>query len=493
MAKQNNSAKDSNFDFSKFIDLDDEDLVKSSKLKDRDFDVLPYSRSQIVTGSLEVNLKAEVERYMNEGKLPRNVKKNLRKLSDENHYLEDDLKQTDESILERADGYDRSVSIILKERDDLEKMLDDTDPYDSEPASVNDKSPESKEVRIHSSDLFKELEKLESHRTKLNSRRLEVLTGVKNIANQKHNSSWDNLDEIVSEKIDAINEVQDITKANFSEEEKSEFEDSVEQLTDYISGNFNPLTDTYDEDDYDEDEDITISSETPLSTDGHSVKELEAIVKASFEPESNQSFGELFIGVEEPEDSLTDDDVNQESPNSEAYNAFSSSESEDELLAALGKDEFDPEPQSDDEDIADNEDNDEQELNGASTAAGSSLSDTESENDGYVVSEESNAQTVAYDNKVNDKDSLTSEDPQILNFEAEGGPVLQEEEQPHEETSVKTENLSEDIEGNQDSAPSVTVDLIADLPVDSNNETRALIFEELKLQYGLSFDFEHND
>lgn len=471
---------ESEFDFSRFIDLDDEDSQKSQEVKDSDFESLPYLKSQIITGGLEISLPSEVDRYFKAGKLPRGAKKAINRLTSENSNLESDLKVQDQSILDLAESYDKALTTVLKEKNRIkdDSLLDSTDPYDSGSASLEANSPEAQKLGDESTEMFKKLEALESTRELINKRRTEVLEEIKSNVQQYKNGGWEILVEILEERIKAIEDIQDITKTDFTEEEKVEFDKGVEDLNDYVTGKFDPLEDEDDED-YSE-------LETPLSTEGHSVEELEAIVKASSEPESEQSIQDLFtrdLAIEE--DSVqTNNDENEKS-------SFSKTENQSELFEALGEDSFDPNPQTSDEDIAIFEDDGgtylTDDLNDRSKGVGSSLSEFESINDSNVSAEENTPEIDAeHDEEVQ----------QINDFEAEGGLVLD---------ATNTE-LATDIESVKSSnepvfsldsykADSTLVEPaleIADIAIDDKSEVRAVIFEELKEQYGLSFDFENN-
>lgn len=489
MAKPARSAPlpiESEFDFSRFIDLDDESSQETRNIIDSDFESLPYLKTQIVTGGLDINLSSEVDRYFKAGKLPRAAKKLINRLTAENSRLEFDLKEQDQAILNLAESYDKALTVVLKEKNKIknDSFLDLNDPYDSKPISLESNSPEAQKLGDKSTELFKKLEELESTRGLTNKRRTEVLSEIKATVTQNKNNGWEILAELLEERLRAIEEVQDVTKTDFTEEEKVEFDKGVEDLTDYVSGKFDPLGE--------EDDDDYSSEEMPLSTEGHSVEELEAIVKASSEPESDQSLQDLFtrdFAVEE--DSMK---TSGEENKRERKSAFSVTENQSELFDALGTDSFDPSPQTSDEDIAVFENDGgaylAEGLSDPTAAAGSSLSELEAFDDSNDTFEKSTPETVDKDN---------SESQQISDFEAEGGLVLDEDVVVEDESLNEIEPVSYDdpLEAFVGNPPSQTRSLgnvseIADITIDAKCEVRAVIFEELKEQYGLSFDFENN-
>lgn len=329
---RNNDPVDSGFDFSRFLDLDDEDsnLEGSASAEAPDYRSLPYRRSEIVTGALESDLEVEIEGYIKAGKVPWGAKKSLRKLAAENSTLESTLRATDGAILERADGYDEIVSGILREKDRISEgsFLDDSDPYDAKPVGLDSSAPGSRDARIRSSELFKEIEDLEQHRSELNGRRVEILNEIRIAVDSQHNDSWELVDGIAKEKLAAINSVEDITKVDFSEEDEEDFDRGVDELQSYIQGNFDPLAE---EDEYDEDMPRFVQEE-PLAELGHTEQEILAMEEASRREDETRSFAELFGADEtdEPNDGfLTVPEHNLEE--------FSSEESPEDLESALGE------------------------------------------------------------------------------------------------------------------------------------------------------------
>jgi len=340
MAKKPNedSAVDSGFDFTKFLDFDEAESqypggVGSSGIG---YESIPFGRNEIVTGELNTDLAAAVESYIRAGKVSRSAKKNLRLLAAENGEIETTLKETDAAILERADGYDEIVSKILREKNQISdsSFLDDSDPYDSKPANIDQSTPESRDARLKSNELFKEIEELEEHRTGLNERRIDILNDVLNLAEKQRNGSWEYLDDIAGDKLSAIAKVKTITKVDFSDEDEEDFDRGMDSLTGYIQGDFDPLAD---EDEYSSTDDSGSNYEDqPLSEAGHTEQEILAMEEANSASEEPKSFSDLFQSSEESNSSESS------ASESEFHDAFSSSESAEDLHAALGDDSFDP-------------------------------------------------------------------------------------------------------------------------------------------------------
>jgi len=326
---RDNGPVDSGFDFSRFLDLDDDDsnFEGTDSAGNADYKSLPYTRSQIVTGETDSDLEVEVEGYIKAGKVPWGAKKNLRKLAAENSSLEATLRDTDDAILERADGYDEIVSGILFEKSRISEgsFLDDSDPYDSNPVGLDEVAPGSRDARIRSSELFKEIEDLEQHRAELNGRRTEILQEIRSFVEGQHNDSWELVDDLAGEKLAAIGLVEDITKVDFSDEDEEDFDRGVDELQSYIQGNFDPLAE---EDEYDG-EMPHFAQEEPLSEDGHTEQEILAMEEVSGSREENKSFAELF-GTDEFND---DPQVVPEY----SLEEFSSEESPEDLESALGE------------------------------------------------------------------------------------------------------------------------------------------------------------
>lgn len=308
MAKQarDNSAQ-SSFDFSKFIDLgDDSETTAASDGEGFDYNALPHSRDEIVTGALGNGLAEAVDSYIRVGRLSRSEKRKLRALVQENEEIESTLKATDEAILERADGYHAIVSKILAEKDKFEGYaLDDSDPYDSQVLGVDQESLGSREARIKSSDLFREIERLETYRSELNSERKSTLIELQSTGSRVDAREWLSVENLSAEKLEAIDRVQDLTKVRFSEEDEAVFDQGVEELTDYIRGKYNPLGDEdsedfdalAEEDDYRQlhsKKDSHMSEETPLSSDGYTEEELAAIERSRQEQTASHSFAGML-------------------------------------------------------------------------------------------------------------------------------------------------------------------------------------------------------
>lgn len=323
---------ESSFDFTKFLDYDDDE----TQVPGSDYEVIPFSRSEIVTGELDSDLEGAVETYIRAGKVSRGAKKALRRLAAENSGLEEELRELDAAVLERADSYDGLVSGILKEKNRISgtSFLDDSDPYDSKPVSL-DEAPGSREARSESNELFEEIEKLEVHRSEINARRIELMDELLTLADKQQNGAWEYLDDLAGEKQKAAGRVEDITKVDFSDEDEEEFDKGVDELNDFIQGDFDPLA----EDDEDEDEPEAVShyEDQPLSEDGHTEQEILAMEEANTQSsvERPKSFSELF------QVSSREDHEESQAP-SGFQDAFSSSESQEDLHRALGDDGFDP-------------------------------------------------------------------------------------------------------------------------------------------------------
>lgn len=544
MAKQ---AKDgdsttSDFDFSKFLDLDEEDsaLAPSTDTAGFDYTTIPHARDEIVTGGLELDLEATVDSYIKAGKVSWGDKRTLRRLAGENQDLEADLKNADRAIADRADGYHAIVSNILRKKNDLESFaLDDQDPYDAEPVEREEESLGSRAARVRSSDLFREIEKLELHRGEINGKRIGILEEIREIAERQNNDSLDELDGVISQKLEAILRVQDITKASFTPEDEAVFDRGVEELTGYIQGDYNPLAE---EDEYDD-----FYDETALSRAGHSEEELETIRAAVDSPVEEHRSGNPFGSK----------------ATASPVNDFSSEESPEALFAAFGADTFDPEPQTEDEDIADPEDVEVEDVQAELSEDQAELSyeqqlETPTEPIPVVELEEFAEEPVETAAEVTSEepvvDDLSAEDSEDESYDEEPTPLAESEGwdlgdaaeldptthfldgQPDELAAATVENdgLPEDepeadfygedpierFEG--EGGPAAVVDLdefYEDQSFDDYTESaedngpeapaegyadplsiadldpgltpvRAVIFEELRAKYGLSFSFE---
>lgn len=523
MAKKasNGNPKDSGFDFSKFLDLDEEDsaMVPSTDTAGFDYNTIPHSRDEIVTGGLESNLEEKVESCIKAGKISWGDKRTLRRLAAENKELEDALRDTDAAIVDRADGYHTIVSNILREKSDLEGYaLDDSDPYDSEVTGRSEQSLGSRAAQIQSSDLFKEIDRLETHRGELNGKRIGILEEIREIAERHSNDGLDELEAMIVLKIDAISKVQDITKVKFTDEDEELFDRGVDELTGYIHGSFDPLSE---EDEYGDGGNFV--EKTPLSlNDGHSDEEIIAMEEVSPQTEAPKSFDELF-GAETPEAEAALEDGHSEE--------FSSEESPEDLFEALGDDTFEAEPQSEDEDIS---------------AGRIAEDDLQSEYDDEIMTtpiapisteflvelepeeiEEESAEAVADDLSV---DSVAIDEHSVDELAvAEDGPWGEEDDDADlpstEFLDGSSDELASDIVSDLDvsddeaSIEAAIQDFEAEggsvqnsfiLPVEadpskdqlsegyigfeaidpSDSPVRAVIFEELKEKYGISFSFE---
>jgi len=323
---------ESGFDFTKFLDYEDEETQSSGA----DYEVIPFSRFEIVTGELDSDLEGAVETYIRAGKVTRGAKKGLRRLAAENRELEDELRTIDAAVLERADSYDGLVSGILREKDRISgsSFLDDSDPYDSKPVSL-DEAPGSRQARSDSNELFEEIEKLEARRSEINGRRVELLEELLILADKQQNGAWEYLDDLAGEKQKAAGRVEDITKVDFSDEDEEEFDRGVDELNGFIQGDFDPLA----EDDEDESGPrvAPLYEDQPLSEDGHTEQEILAMEEANTgsSEERPKSFSELF-------QTSTRDDQDETQVSDGFQDAFSSAESQEDLHRALGDDSFDP-------------------------------------------------------------------------------------------------------------------------------------------------------
>ena len=500
MAKQarDGGSIESGFDFSKFLDLDDDDLIVDGSTEDSDYQTIPHSRDEVVTGALHLDLDGPLEGYIKAGKVSWSDKRTLRKLAAENRELEAVLRDTDEALLERTVGYHELVSGLLREKNGFRGYaLDDADPYDAQSKGSDSKPIGSAEARAKSSEIFKEIEELESHRSELNGKRTDALGDIREIAAKQENGGWEPLEGTLEDKLGAIERIQPITKVQFSEEDEALFEQGVGELTGYIDGSFDPLAD---EDEYDEDIRQDSVEEIPLSSDGHSEEEILAMEENAVSQNSDQSFTELFTdGRDELEEEAAE---SEEEPAEELHSEeFSSEETPDELNAALGEG-YDPSAEGDASLEADSledhdylgdypEDEPSAELEGAADeeleadALEDDLSDSEPQTDEHFAEAENSPET----------GSEGPEDGAETSIDDEEYPEDAEEQAPDELASSVVSDLDvSDSEAEDFGALAETEDEeIASTYVDfseysSDTPTRAVIFEELKAKYGISFE-----
>lgn len=331
MAKQaeDGSSIESGFDFSRFLDLDDD----SSESTGADGEPTPR-QEEITTGGLESDLEAAVETYIKAGKVSWTDKRNLRHLAAENRSLEDNLRETDAAIVDRANGYHSLVAEILREKNTLESFaLEDSDPYDSGVVGSEQESVGSREAQDQSTGLFSELERLEQQRTEINGARATALKEIREAAARQENSAWGALETVIGSKLDGIDKVQDLTKVKFSQEDEVLFDRGVDELTEYIHGNFDPLAE---EDEYSEEDDHFELDESPLADPVHSEAELDAIEAANAQEVPEQNFDQFFADLK------SEADAEPEVEPAVELEGFSRVESPSDLSEAFDG-EYDPE------------------------------------------------------------------------------------------------------------------------------------------------------
>ena len=92
MAKQakDGGSTDSVFDFSKFLDLDEEDsaLAPSTDTAGFDYNTIPHAKDEIVTGTLDIDLEETVDSYIKAGKVSWGDNRTLRRLAGVNRELD---------------------------------------------------------------------------------------------------------------------------------------------------------------------------------------------------------------------------------------------------------------------------------------------------------------------------------------------------------------------------------------------------------------------
>ena len=533
MAKQarDGGSIESGFDFSKFLDLDDDDLIVDSTADDPDYQTIPHSRDEVVTGALHLELDGPLEGYMKAGKVSWSDKRALKKLAAENRELEAVLIDTDEALLERTVSYHGLVSGILREKNGFSSYaLDDSDPYDSQSKGSDSKPLGSAEARAQSSEIFKEIEDLEAHRSELNEKRTAALVEIREIAAKQENGGWEPLEGVLEDKLEAIGRIQPITKVQFSEEDEALFEQGVDDLTGYIEGNFDPLAD---EDEYDEDHSRDSVEEIPLSSDGHSDEEILAMEENASNDSDDQSFTELFTdGRDEIEEPL------DESEEVHRGEEFSSEETPDELEAALGEG-YEPVAEEDSAEVDSLEEHDylgdypHAELSAdaeETTDAASEDSPAAGTEDEYTLEDDLSASDPGTDEHFEDAESLPEAgssdaedgiaDPSADVFAAEGAEeqapdelaadVVSEldvpddedehsdeeiavdsfEETATEEVAEEPEAVEENFGSLSDSEDEEISSSYADFSEYSTEHitVKTVIFDELKAKYGISFE-----
>jgi len=440
MAKQarDGGSIESGFDFSKFLDLDDDSALDPTSGSEEDgYQTIPHSREEIATGALDSDLEGEVESYIKAGKVSWGDKRNLRKLAAENSALESTIRDADAAILERADSYHALVSSILQEKNSLEGFaLDDSDPYDTQIVGTDAKPQTSRASRDQSSELFNEIERLERHRNGLNETRTSILTEIRDAASRQENGGWEPLEEVIGEKLAAIDRVQGITRVKFSEEDEAVFDQGVDELTDYIHGNFDPLAE---EDEYDEDEQAPRAvAEIPLSSDGHSPEEMIAMEEASESSSSDQSFGAFFgsdNSYDEHEGYTDEPEASTDADSEPAGEEFSSEETVEELTEALGEGYAEVHP----EDESDEEFSEEIELSVETPSAESLESAPEdfAHSDFSELPEDSSSEETAAEVELRDDEESTDGELEALDG------VLSADELQTDEHSAEDENIAQ--------------------------------------------------
>ena len=225
---------DSVFDVSKFIDLgDSEDDIK--------LDALDFSLSEIKTKGLSVKTTPLIERYIKDNRIPRNVKKRLNTLTAENDEAEKLVIEVEAKIIPKAKEYHDMVAKLLQERMIAEQVAFDADPYSSERGAIISKDV--LENRKTASKLFEALFELENLRNKLNKDRKTILESISELI-YPGNNHYEELIELINEKIFTISIVRDITRAKTSTEEMSALEEEMANFNRYIKGEYDPLAGT---------------------------------------------------------------------------------------------------------------------------------------------------------------------------------------------------------------------------------------------------------
>lgn len=297
MATQDNGGfQGSEFDFSNFLDEDDEivetekevssDFVPASQLKSPVEETAvavsaftpeaeeptgfspvetelvglfpegkPVAKSpdEITTGGLDLDLKEAYEGYLSGGKMSWGNKRQAKKHFEEALKLEDALRDADKAILARAGGYASIIANLSDEKLLLEEKSflkgDEEDYYADEEVETSDSALASRAAQIQSTDLYKELERLETHRSSINTKRIAALEGLKEATSNEDNKYWLGLSTAISERLKGIADVQDVTKSKVSVEDEEVFEKGVEHFEGYLSGDFDPLNDADDDED----------------------------------------------------------------------------------------------------------------------------------------------------------------------------------------------------------------------------------------------------
>lgn len=466
MAKQAKSTSqvESEYDISKYIDLDDP--IFEEEDEDGEYTTIPHREAEIITPGLDSDLEEAVEGYIRAGKVSWGDKRNLRRLAAENKELEDAVRDVDPELLAKTKSYHGIVVGILKEKDSLGQLsLDDSDPYDTEVTEPMEVSDEAKSSKRESNEIFGEIERLEAHRTELNGKRVAALEEIRELTSGDEKDGTARIQKIVSEKLDGIAGLADITKSKVSLEDEEEFERGVGELTDYMENGFDPLA-------YDEDADFVPAGDADRDR-VYSVDELLALdgAKATREtkspkPSAGPSFGELF-GVSAPLEQDSDESAATSTGGSAPsfLDAFSSSESPSELDDALGGENLEPDTNSPaDEDSFELEEPSaesvflptepisvaelaELDAEHGPEAAAADLSDSEDDYDEYGAGQEMLAEGAFWSEP------------------AAGGEI---EDEPESDDEFDAE--------------------AAGFVIDESAPARAVIFEELKAKYGISFE-----
>ena len=170
------------------------------------------SKEEITTANLDTDLLNAIEVYIGSGRVPRGEKKRLRDIESVNIHEEDEVKNLEAFIVSKASAYYGIVANFLKEKSELEQStLNDEDPYDAESVSIDEASAESKAARAKASALFSEIHNLEESRAKVNLKRREHLEEILVAASKTNLSGYDGLRKLVTEKIEGIDDVHDVT------------------------------------------------------------------------------------------------------------------------------------------------------------------------------------------------------------------------------------------------------------------------------------------
>lgn len=490
------------------------------------------SPEEITTGGLDLDLREAYEGYLTGGKMSWGNKRQAKKHIEEALKLEDALRDADKAILARAGGYASIIANLSDEKliQEEESFLkgDEEDYYADEEVETSDSALASRAAQIQSTDLYKELERLESHRSTINSKRITALEGLREATSNEDNKYWLGLNTAISDRLKGIADVQDVTKSKVSVEDEEIFEKGVEHFEGYLSGDFDPLSGS------DEDEDAEFEPYQGGSEDGYSESEpnlgylsqqeesypedeTDGFPQWSPEPVAEETPLENIEDVPLEDQELNDGLETAESLFVPAASEFSGSAFFEEQDSEFEDAEIEAEAA---EQVATSEDEFELLEPGPVLEADLSPENTEDESYGHEgptlaespfwdepAAEEVEPEGDSSDDSA-DEDVVDSEEPDE-DFEADPW----SEEEPQDEAPVDFESdpwgQEEDSYADEDSANEADGEIISEftpveasgvrerfdeqnsfvLPVEPDREpVRAVIFEELKAKHKIDFD-----